>query len=125
MKRKTITIFMALMLVSLFGCATFEKQITRRDIASWANSIYIAQYDDYLTWFNQQPDGSYVLKPGTPEKQRVVLVRKKEIFVELQPLLLIYSAYVESGITPVGVIIAGVEARMIALVNDLIKEGAK
>lgn len=124
MKRKTTTIFMILCLVMLWGC-TYNIRITQRDVATWANNIYIAQYDDYLSWFEKSPEGKLVLKPNVPEKQREILAAKKEIFIELQPLLLIYSSYADSGTVPTGVIIADVETRLVQLVNNLIKEGAK
>jgi hypothetical protein len=108
----------------LFGC-TYNIQITQRDVATWANNIYSAQYDDYLTWFDKQPDESYVLKPNVPEKQIDILVAKKAIFTELEPLLVIYSLYVETGVAPAGTIIVDVEARLVKLVNDLITKGAK
>jgi hypothetical protein len=124
MKRKTTTIFAILAMVMLWGC-TYNVNVTQRDVASWANSIYNAQYDDYFTWFEPNAEGKLVLKPGTPEKQKEVLMAKKLIFTELQPLLLIYSSYVESGTVPTGVIITDVEGRIVTLINDLIKEGAK
>jgi hypothetical protein len=124
LKQKTTKIFLALCVVMLFGC-TYNIQITQRDVATWANNIYSAQYDDYLTWFDKQPDESYVLKPNVPEKQIDILVAKKAIFTELEPLLVIYSLYVETGVAPAGTIIVDVEARLVKLVNDLITKGAK
>jgi hypothetical protein len=71
-----------LLMILPMGCATFDKTITNRDVASWANTIYNAQYDDYLTWFIKQDDGSYVLKPNTPEAQKDILVYKKKIKIK-------------------------------------------
>ena len=126
--RDILRVIAFLMLLPMFfiggqGCATFDKQITDRDVASWANAIYNAQYDDYLTWFNKQTDGSYVIKPNVSEEQKEILVTKKKIFIELQPLLLIFSEYVQTGVKPTAVLITNVEARIIQLVNDLIEGG--
>lgn len=124
MKRKTTTVFIILAVVMLWGC-TYNLRITQRDVASWANSIYNAQYDDYLTWFTKNADGTYTLKSGTPDKQKEILVAKKVIFTELQPLLIIYSSYVETGVVPTGIIITDIETRIVRLINDLITKGSK
>jgi len=124
MKRKTTTMFMFLAIVMLWGC-TYNVRLTNRDLAAWANNIYIAQYDDYLSWFERNADGKLVLKPDVPEKQKQVLIAKQDIFIDLHPLLMMYSSYVASGTVPTGVVIADVEARLIHLVNDLIQKGAK
>ena len=124
MKRKATTLFLFLCALMLVGC-TFNIKITQRDVATWANNIYNAQYDDYLSWFEKNAEGKLVLKPNVPEEQKEILAAKKKIFMELQPLLIVYSSYVETGTVPTGTIIGDVEARLVTLVNNLIKEGAK
>jgi hypothetical protein len=89
------------------------------------NAIYNAQYADYKTWFVKDAQGNDVLKPGTPEAQRQVLIRKKQIFTELQPLLITYSEYARTGTVPTGTVIVDVEAKAVKLVNDLIAQGGK
>ena len=132
MKRSaSVGVLMLMVMVMLVGCvtpgtpSTETVQITQRDTATWMNSIYNAQYADYLTWFVKDATGKTVIKPGTPEAQKDVLVMKKQIFAELQPLLITYSTYVATGVAPSGTVIADVEARAIQLVNALIMTGGK
>ena len=119
--KRCLLVLCALMLL---GC-TYNIKLTQKDLATWANNIYNAQYDDYLTSFQKNAEGDLVLKPNVSAEKKKILVAKKKIFVELEPLLLIYSSYVESGTVSTGTIIGNVEARLVTLVNNLIKEGAK
>ena len=121
---RTKRCFLVLCVLALLGC-TYNIKITQQDVATWANNIYNAQYDDYLSWFTKNAEGTLVLKPNVPTEQKAILVAKKKIFMELQPLLIVYSSYVETGAVPTGMIIGDVEARLVTLVNTLIKEGAK
>ena len=118
-----IPIFVCMM-VMLFACATMNVNLTPKQAAAWMNNIYSAQYDEYLTWFDAKATGLgdskmiYTLKPNVPEKQIQILKVKKEIFIELEPLLKEYSAYAASGQkTP---LIDQVSQKAIALVQRLI-----
>jgi len=122
--RAVFAVYMVALIILVNGC-TYNLQITTKDTASWMNSIYNAQYNDYLSWFVKDANGNLVVKPDTPDTQKVVLNRKKAIFTKLHPLLITYSEYARTGIVPTGVIITDVEAQAIGYVNDLIAEGGK
>ena len=123
--RKKITVLAFVLVFLLTACATINIKMTDRDIASWMNSIYNAQYKDYLSWFNKDAQGNYVLKPNVPEAQKEVLRNKKEIFTKLHPLLITYSEYVKTGVVPTGVVIDDVAAQATKYINDLIADGGK
>lgn len=89
-----------LFIFALVSCASMNVNLTPKNAAAWMNNIYSAQYDEYLTWFDKITVGDktiYTLKTNVPAKQIEILKVKKQIFIELEPLLLEYSAYAASG----------------------------
>ena len=124
MKRQRLAMVMVICGIFLMGCATMNVNLTPKQASAWMNNIYAAQYDEYLTWFNQvgvDDNGKpvYELKANVPEKQIKILQTKKKIFVELEPLLKEYAAYAATGEkTP---LIDQAAKRATALVQQLIE----
>ena len=124
--RKTICIVPIVLFFMIAACATMNVNMTPKQISAMMNSVYSAQYEEYLTWFDvvgtdDKGDPIYKIKPDTPQKQVEVLQIKKKIFKELHPLLNAYAQYAATGKAGEGVLISEVEARASALIQQLIK----
>jgi hypothetical protein len=113
------------------GCAT--APITPERSSIWMNAIYSFHYDQYLLQVLKPdlvPDILEMVREDpakiTPEMLRTDLTTsekdalrlKKEILIELHPLLLTYARYVKYGQVPP----EELSARVIQLVTLLAKE---
>ncbi len=84
-----------LVLIFAVGCAGLQirdKKMTPMETATWANGIYIAQYDSYMekaAWVE-----------NLTNEEKVLLRKKKSVLMELQPILKMYSEYVSTGRVP-------------------------
>jgi hypothetical protein len=84
------------------------------------NSMYNAQYREYLTWFDKDSEGVYQIRDAVTEKQKKILRIKKSIFVELHPLLDAYAIYASTARSPEGFDMRIVEERIMDLLNRLL-----
>lgn len=110
----------ALLLVLVCFCAC-PSALTHKKTSTWMNSMYNAQYAEYLTWFQKDADGKWKTRDTVTEEQKQILRVKKRIFVELHPLLDAYAIYAETSESPKGFDMSIVESRIIELINRLVK----
>lgn len=86
-----------LMLIALTACGgknfglTPISDTSPKEIAIWANNIYIAQYDAYQAAASM---------PNLTEEYKKVLRQRKAILEQVYPMITIYNAYVDQGILP-------------------------
>ena len=89
----------AIMLVLLALTACGEKNFgltpigdtSPKEIAIWANNIYVAQYDAYQ---------AAAAMPNLTEDYKIVLRQRKAILEQVYPMITVYNAYVDQGIFP-------------------------
>lgn len=126
MNRKRALLVFALLAV-MCGCAG----LTPAQKTLWALNVYQAQYDLYLdqviapdvtaeqrSIFKENPSlitGSSI-NPNLTDDQRKVLRVKKQILIELKPLVLIAAEYQRTGQLPP----AEVQAKLTELINRLV-----
>lgn len=123
--KRVIFVIPIVLIFLVAACATMNVNVTPKQTSAMMNSVYSAQYAEYLTWFDivgkdDQGKPIYKQKPGIPAKQIEVLQIKKKIFSELHPLLNAYANYAATGKAGKGIVISEVEARASALVQQLI-----
>lgn len=111
---KQVRITLILVLLALVGCAhVAEKpwsERTPKEKAIWMDGIYNVQYDEYQV---------RAARADLLEDERKVMRVKKQIFIEIWPLLKSYSKYAEAGVvSPVEL-----EMHIINLLNRLIYGG--
>jgi hypothetical protein len=111
-------LFVVLFSCSLFVCAC--SQLTAKKTSIWMNSMYNAQYNEYLTWFEADTNGKLRTKASVTEEQKEILRVKKRIFSELHPLLEVYSIYAATAESPRNFDMGLVEDRIIELINRLV-----
>jgi hypothetical protein len=99
-----------------FACS----QLTAKKTSIWMNSMYSAQYEEYLTWFEKDADDKWKSKDSVTEEQKEILRVKKRIFVELHPLLEAYAIYASTSASPKGFDMDLVEDRIVDLINRLV-----
>jgi hypothetical protein len=115
----------------LQGCATLNVQLTKKDVVTWALTIYSDQYDSYLEDVLKPtvapeirqavkknpklltPD---MIRTDIPEEKRIVLREKKKILTKLWAVLLTIRPFIDTGQTPP----ADMEEQLISLTNQLI-----
>lgn len=101
------------LIILLMGCAQLglksPQDMTPQEKALWMTNVYNAQYDSYLEW---------VAKPDLTEKQKDILRIQKEILVEVEEPLELYTKYIEQGALPPGEL----EAFLIKQLNRLMME---
>jgi len=126
MNRKRALLVFALLAV-MCGCAG----LTPAQKTLWALNVYQAQYDLYLdqviapdvtaeqrSIFKENPSlitGSSI-NPNLTDDQRKVLRVKKQILIELKPLVLIAAEYQRTGQLPP----SEVQAKLTELINRLV-----
>lgn len=82
------------------------SEMTPKEKATWMMGVYNAQAADYK---------AMVVRTDLTDDQKVVLRQKKEIAVQVWPLINTYRTYVNAGAVPT----REVEDQIIALINDL------
>ena len=114
-KRRFLALLVMVFMVA--GCGIFGNvknlklsEMTSEQKAVWMNEVYAAQYDDYK---------AMVVLPGLTNAQKQVMRIKKKIFIEVWPLMNLYSGYVATGVIPT----AELESRIINLLNQLMSKG--
>ena len=107
-------VILVLFLAFIYGCPGLipgdlksPAEMTPKELSTWANGIYNAQYDNYEI---------LAARTDLTEDYKVMLRKKKEILTELWPYLKLYTGYVDSGAVPT----AELEAKIIGLVDRLI-----
>ena len=117
MKPARTGIALLIVLMFCFACSSMNLKKT----SSWMNSMYNAQYNEYLTWFEKDEEGNWKTRDTVTEKQKEILRIKKRIFVELHPLLDAYAIYASTSESPQGFDMRVIEARIIELINRLVQ----
>ena len=107
-----------LLIAVTFCCACSSLNIKKTSI--WMNSMYNAQYNEYLTWFEKDAEGKWKTRDSVTEEQKEILRVKKRIFTELHPLLEAYSIYASTSESPRGFNMDLVEDRIVLLINRLV-----
>jgi len=107
-----------LLVAVTFFCAC--SSLTVKKTSTWMNSMYNAQYNEYLTWFEQDAEGKWKSKSTVTEEQKDILRVKKRIFTELHPLLEAYAIYASTSESPKGFNMDLVEDRIVELINRLV-----
>lgn len=115
MKRKMNRVVL-LSLIILVSCS----QLTAKKTSIWMNSMYNAQYNEYLTWFEKDSEGNWKTKDSVSEEQKNILRMKKRIFTELYPLIEAYAIYASTSQSPKGFDMSLVEDRIVELINRLV-----
>ena len=119
--------------VLLFGCATFNFDLTPKQRAAWINNVYARQYDIYLDQILKpeidpiskaglMKDPSLIktdmLRAGFTESEKEVLKVKKRIFFEVHPLLMGYNQFIATGQVPP----MDLETQIVNLITELLGE---
>jgi len=90
--KKTRSLIVLLMVLFLVSCAVGNQQaLTAKQQASVWLGVYNAQYDDVY---------SVMTNPLSTPVQRTMALKKKEILVQLWPLLKTFVATIDGGIAP-------------------------
>lgn len=128
-QRRQVTLLIALLI--LVGCTT---KLTDKQRVLWGLNVYQAQYNMYLDQilapdvtaedrarFSKDPSliTDDDMREGITEDQWEILRVKKEILVNLQPLVIIAATMTEDGQIPS----ADLQRDMTALLNQLIAIG--
>lgn len=108
-----------ILLVVLLLCACSHLTVKKTSI--WMNSMYNAQYNEYITWFEADATGELRTKASVTERQKEILRVKKRIFTELHPLLEAYSIYASTSQSPKNFNMELVEDRIVELINRLVR----
>jgi hypothetical protein len=107
-----------LVLIFLAGC-TASLYENAKKVGIMANETYISQYDDYLTFFNEDENGNYTVKPGVSEGQKVALRKRKEILIELDELTDTLNTFLVIGYLPPEQTLPQLEAEILRLIRRL------
>lgn len=110
-----IGLVVIIMLVFLSGCIFSLKgespkridEMTPKEKATWFMGIYDAQDKDYR---------NMVVRSDLTNDQKEILRKKKEVMIQIYPMIKAYNVYVDSGAIPTKI----VEDQIIQLVNDLV-----
>ena len=119
--------------VLLFGCATFDFDLTSKQRAAWINNVYARQYDIYLDQIlkpeinpalreqlkaNPKLIEKDMLRTDYTEAEKKVLKVKKRVFTKVYPLLMAYNEYLATGkIPPIEL-----ETQIVNLLTDVLDE---
>ncbi len=112
-----LAVLIILMVVFFTGCASTggvqsPAKMTPMQLSTWANNIYIYQFDSYVA----------EVRAGSLTKDQVKILNiKKKILIELKPALRLYSLYVDEGKAPT----ADMHLELISLIDRLLLEVIK
>ena len=111
--RKVLQILFLLVLVAgLAGCATMSvnarpwAQQTPKERANFILGVYNAQYDDTMRMATD---------PLASPAQKAIVVKKKSVLKQIQPILSLYIQAVDQGMS----VSPEDEAALLALINQL------
>lgn len=133
MLKRSRNIGLAFLLVALVsGCV----HLTPAQQTLWALNVYDAQYNEYLdmtinpsldaetkAYLRANPadiKGDYI-NPGLTDEAKKMLRVKKELLIQLKPIVLMAADYHKSGKLPP----ADVQKTLTDLINRLLTEGGK
>lgn len=106
---KTIISIVFLCLISFVGCSIISQNVSSmkpKDKLSWMMGVYNAQYNDYQFVSS---------KPDLTEDNKKILKAKKEIMIEVYPLIKLYESYIITG----SIINMDIENQILSLLNRL------
>jgi len=96
---------LAVLLLLFVGCAGMQTMTTKQQAAVWLE-IYNAQYDDVY---------SVMTNPNSTPAQKSMALKKKEILIQLWPLLRMYVATIDGGVMPTSAQVVSITE----LINEL------
>jgi len=111
------------LLVVLAFCVACPPSATKKT-SVWMNEMYTSQFDEYMTWFEKDPDKpqeEWKVLDNVTEEQKKTLRIKKRILTELHPLIDAYAIYATTSESPEGFDMSIVEKRIIELINRLMQ----
>jgi hypothetical protein len=113
-KNRITGLFVIIILMFLAGCIGGTNtegpkridEMTSKEKATWFMGVYNAQDKDYR---------NVVARPNLTNDQKEILRKKKEIMIQVYPMIKAYGIYVDSGAIPT----KATEDQIIYLINDL------
>ena len=128
--RRTLTrqLNLAILLLLVVGCTT---KLTNEQRVLWGLNIYTSTYNQYLNQIldpDVSPENRAIyskepslipdrdLREGITEEEWEILRVKKDILVEMKPLVLLSAKYIDAGQVPP----AEIQNDLTALVNKII-----
>jgi len=95
MRKLQVSLALVIVAVFLMGCSTNGikslDEMTPQEKGTWMLSLYNDQYDDYLR---------QVSRVDLSDGEKDILREKKNILLEVYPLIELYTEYVDSGVLP-------------------------
>ncbi len=94
---------LCVLLFMLVGCPGFlgDVKVTADDILYQAESVYMSQRLDYLTYFSYNPTTKeYALLPWVNESEKKILRTRETILNEAEQAIDVYRSFVIAGKVP-------------------------
>jgi hypothetical protein len=97
---KQLRFALPLLILLLVGCAT-GPSMKPDDILYRAESLYVAQYVDYLGFFAYDPvNDTWETHPWITEEEKVVLRQRKKVLENFGMAISVYRGFVKIGQPP-------------------------
>ncbi len=113
---------LCVLLLTLVGCPGFlgDTKITADDILYQAESVYMSQRLDYLSYFSYNPTTKeYALLPWVNESEKEILRSRETILNEGEAAIDIYRSFVKAGKVPT----IEMEQRLVTFIRHFAREG--
>jgi hypothetical protein len=104
------------------GCAMLQdmRAPTVEDLLYEAESVYMSQRLDYLTYFSYNPETKkYTLLPWVSESEKEILRTRERILRDAEQAIDIYRGYVRAGKVPT----VEVEQKLITFIRQFSRKG--
>ena len=113
-----VGVALVVLLIFLAGC-TYSLQMNAKKLAIMANDTYVAQYDDYMSFFVKDENGEWQLKPGVSDEKRDVLHKRYKLLIDLDKYTDTLNAFIVIGALPEGQTLPALEVKIIEIIREL------
>lgn len=117
MKRLIKSIPLMLLTVMIVACATFNIKMSAKKALIMADDFYVRQYDDYLTFCEQDAIGNWQIKPDVSDEMRKVLAKRKDMLVRISELSDQLEIFIKIGELPPDQTLPAIEAEIIDIIR--------